>query len=149
MKDLFTPADTGKSIRLPAVAENAYGAYAKSLEKRLALTNGAAAEVRQEAQNLLPRLEELTAQHPDYGWIPYRRAKLLLALGDTAAALPTLRPIIRQKSGEYWAWQLLAETLRPTDAAAALACYYRAAQCPSDEIYLGKLRETLGSVNSG
>ncbi len=149
VKDSFTPKGADKAIRLPALTETAFGAYAKSLEKRLNPALGDLAAARPEAQALLPRLEELAAQHPGYGWISFRRAKLLLALGDTAAALPTLLPLVRQKSGDYWAWQLLAETLRPTDGQAALACYYRAAQCPSEEMYLGKVRETLAGMLHG
>jgi hypothetical protein len=143
-KESFTPAGASKAIRLPALAESAYGAYAKSLLKRL--SGGANASARAEAEALLPQLETLAAEHPDYGWIGYRRAKLLVALGDAAAALPMLRQLVRQKSTEYWAWQLLGETLRPTDAEGALACYYRAAQCPADDMYLGRLRETLAGL---
>jgi len=158
VKELFTPADTGKPMRLPALAETAYGAYAKSLIKRLAPTDNMVgafgqsiqaqmqAATRLEAQALLPRLEELSTSHADYSWLGYYRAKLLVALGDTAGAIPTLLPLVRKKSGEYWAWQLLAETLRPTDSPAALACYYRATQCNSEEMYLGRVRETLAGL---
>lgn len=148
VQEPFIPAGTDKAMRLPALAETAFGAYAKSLEKQL-LAAADLPETRWAAQALLPRLETLAAEYPHYGWLPYRRAKLLLALGDTAAALPTLRPIIRQKSSEYWAWQLLAETLKPTDTAAALACYYRAAQCSSEEMYLGRVRENLAGMLHG
>ena len=149
VKEPFTPPGEAKAIGLPALAETAFGAYAKSLEKQLLAATPDRPETRLAALALLPRLEALATEHPHYGWLPYRRAKLLLALGDTAAALPTLRPIVRQKSNEYWAWQLLAETLKPTDAAAALACYYRAAQCPSEELYLGKVRENLAAMLHG
>lgn len=161
VKELFTPADTGKPMRLPALAETAYGAYAKSLIKRLTPTDKMTgvfgqsiqaqlqADTRLEAQALLPRLEELSTSHADYSWLGYYRAKLLVALGDIVAALPTLLPLVRQKSGEYWAWQLLAETLRSTDSAAALACYYRATQCSSEEMYLGRVRETLAGLLHG
>ena len=152
-KECFIPADTGKAIRMPALAESAYGAYAKGLLKRLAVgasnvadANGIATAARADTEALLPRLEALATAHPDYGWLGYYRAKLLVALGNTAAALPTLLPLVRQESNEYWAWQLLAETLRPTDATEALACYFRVPQCSADEIYLGRLRETLASM---
>ena len=152
-KESFIPADTGKAIRMPALAESAYGAYAKGLLKRLAVgassvadANGIATAARADTEALLPRLEALATAHADYGWHGYYRAKLLVALGNTVAALPTLLPIVRQKSSEYWAWQLLAETLRPTDATEALACYFRATQCSADEIYLGRLRETLANM---
>ena len=146
-KESFVPTGADKAIRMPALAESAYGAYAKSLLKQL--TTRADATIVAEVEALLPCLEALANEHPDYSWLGYHRAKLLVALGDTAAAMPTLLRIVRQKSTEYWAWQLLGETLRPTDAPAALACYYRAAQCSTDDIYLGRLRETLADMMHG
>jgi hypothetical protein len=146
VKESYTPAGAGKAIRLPALAESAYGSYAKGLLKSLTAGAGSAPDAIAAAEALLPKMEALAADHADYSWLGYHRAKLLVALGDTAAALPTLLQIVRQKSAEYWAWQLLGETLRPTDAGAALACYYRAAQCPADEMYLGRLRETLAGM---
>jgi hypothetical protein len=146
VQDSFTPAGADKAIRLPALAETAYGAYAKSLEKQLTVFFGDKEAAKAEALALLPRLEELSGQYPNFGWIGFRRAKLLLALGDPSAALPTLLPIVRQKNRDYWAWQLLAEALLSTDPPAALACYYRAVQCPADEMYLGRLRETLANL---
>ena len=146
MKESYVPAGTGKAIRLPALAESAYGSYAKGLLKRLTAGASSTPDAVAAAEALLPRMEALAAEHADYSWLGYHRAKLLVALGDTAGALPTLLQIVRQKSTEYWAWQLLGETLRPTDVGAALACYYRAAQCPADEMYLGRLRETLAGM---
>src|SRR5205085_144621 len=72
------------------------------------------------------------------------KAKLQLSAGD--AALPTLLPVVRQKSGDFWAWNLLAETLEPTDSPAALACLYRASTCGSEEKFLGKLRLKLARL---
>ena len=146
VQENFTPPGADKAIRLPALAESAYGAYAKNLEKQLTIFFGDKEAAKAEAIALLPRLEELSGQYPSYGWIGLRRAKLLLALGDPAAALPTLLPLVRQKNREYWAWQLLGEALLLNDLPAALACYYRAVQCPTDEMYLGRLRETLANL---
>ncbi|AMR26179.1 hypothetical protein A0257_03120 [Hymenobacter psoromatis] len=121
------------------LAEQAYMALAREL----------LAEASQHQANIaafLPQLAAAIGQHPSYQWLPFFKAKLQLSTGDAAAALPTLLPVVRQKSGEFWAWNLLAETLEPTDPAAALACLYKASACGSEEKFLGKLRLKLARL---
>ncbi|MCA8831934.1 DUF7017 domain-containing protein [Hymenobacter pini] len=93
----------------------------------------------------LPQLTQVIEKYPGYQWLPYFRAKLQLRIGDAAAALPTLLPVVRQKSSEFWAWQLLVETLTGTDPAAALACLYRATTCRTEEKFLRGLRLNLAA----
>lgn len=95
--------------------------------------------------SFLPKLGQIIEQYPAYQWLPYFKAKLQLRVGDTASALPTLLPVVRQKSGEFWAWQLLVETLSATDPAAALACLYRATTCRTEEKFLRGLRLKLAT----
>jgi len=121
------------------LAEQAYMALAREL---LADTSQHSVAIA----NFLPQLDVTIDQYPGYQWLPFFKAKLQLASGDTAAALPTLLPIVRHKSGEFWAWNLLAETLEATDSPAALACLYRASTCGSEEKFLGKLRLKLARL---
>lgn len=154
-QDTITDKATGKPRKLPATAERAYGAWASQLAEALhksrtgndAHQSAISSHVtrwRRTAEALLTRLEAVVAERPEYQWLPYQRAKLLVALGDNlAAALQALLPVVRQKSTEYWAWQLLGEVLRSTDPAATLVCYYKAANCRTEEHFLGKVREAL------
>jgi|GEM_PF-2584178 len=154
----FTPAGESKAVQQPALAETAHGAYVRQLIKRLKEVGNLASSsvetmsattiaVRAEAADLLPRLEQLAEAHPEYNWMGFHRAKLLVALGgDLAGTLAALLPVVRRKSTEFWAWSLLGETLCPTDRATALACYYKASTCRSEEMYLGKVRETLANL---
>lgn len=121
------------------LAEQAYMALARELLAEASQHPAAIA-------TFLPQLDAAIAQHPGYQWLPFFKAKLQLASGDVAAALPTLLPVVRQKSGEFWAWNLLAETLEATDPPAALACLYRASTCGSEEKFLGKLRLKLARL---
>ncbi|UOQ76545.1 hypothetical protein MUN84_18705 [Hymenobacter sp. 5516J-16] len=155
VQDTITDKASGKARKLPSNAERAYGAWANQLAESLqksrtgdaahrALVGGQVPHWRREAEALLLLLEVVTTEHPEYQWLPYQRAKLLVALGDDlTAALQALMPVVRQKSTDYWAWQLLGEVLRPTNEAATLACYYRAANCRTEEHFLGKVREAL------
>lgn len=121
------------------LAEQAYMALAREL---LAEANQYSVVIAA----FLPQLDAAIDQYPSYQWLPFFKAKLQLASGDAAAALPTLLPVVRQKSGEFWAWNLLAETLEATDPPAALACLYRASTCGSEEKFLGKLRLKLARL---
>ena len=105
-----------------------------------------ASQHQAEIEAFLPQLESSIARLPAAQWLPFFKAKLQLSTGDAASALPTLLPIVRQKSGEFWAWNLLAETLEATEPAAALACLYRASTCGSEEKFLGKVRLQLAQL---
>ncbi|GAB3638718.1 hypothetical protein GCM10027422_43080 [Hymenobacter arcticus] len=121
------------------LAEQAYMALARELLAE-------ASQHQAEIVAFLPQLEAAITRHPGYQWLPFFKAKLQLSTGNAASALPTLLPVVRQKSTEFWAWNLLAETLEPTDPAAALACLYKASACGSEEKFLGKLRLKLARL---
>jgi hypothetical protein len=121
------------------LAEQAYMALARELLAEASQHPAAIA-------TFLPQLDAAITQHSGYQWLPFFKAKLQLVSGDAASALPTLLPVVRQKSGEFWAWNLLAETLEATDPPAALACLYRASTCGSEEKFLGKLRLKLARL---
>jgi hypothetical protein len=143
LSDVLRPEDyqgeefQGKN-QMP-LAEQAYMALAREL-----LAN--ASQYSFAIASFLPQLDATIDWYPGYKWLPFFKAKLQLASGDAAAALPTLLPIVRQKSGEFWTWNLLAETLEDTDPPAALACLYRASTCGSEEKFLGKLRLKLARL---
>ena len=95
----------------------------------------------------LPQFDAAIERLPAAQWLPYYKAKLQLRVhAELAVVLPLLLPIVRQKSTEFWAWHLLAETLEATDSAAALASLYRATTCGSEEKFLGKVRLKLASL---
>ena len=97
--------------------------------------------------DILPQLDQASERLPTAQWLPYYKAKLQLRLhSNPAEVLKLLLPVVRQKSGEFWAWQLLSETLEATDPAAALACLYKASTCGSEEKFLGKVRLKLARL---
>lgn len=140
------------ALRLEDYQSEEYdGRQQKSLAEMafMALARELAAEANQfqpEITAFLPQLEKTIARLPAAQWLPFFKVKLQLSSGDASAALPTLLPIVRQKSGEFWAWNLLAETLEATDPTAALACLYRASTCGSEEKFLGKVRLKLAHL---
>lgn len=133
------PGEEFQGKKQMPLAEQAYMALARELLAE-------ASQHPTDIATFLLQLDAAITQHPGYQWLPFFKAKLQLASGDAAAALPTLLPVVRQKSGEFWAWNLLAETLEATDPPAALACLYRASTCGSEEKFLGKLRLKLARL---
>ncbi len=76
-------------------------------------------------------LEKSQAQRPI--WLRYRKALLLADLGKTLQARKLLLPVVRQKSGEFWAWHALARIERRRDPNMALALCAKALAICHDE----------------
>lgn len=79
-------------------------------------------------------------------WLPYYHAKMLIAMGRNEEARRLALPVIRQKSAQFWAWEVLGDTFRD-DPARRQACLARALLCRSqDEKYLVGVREDLAEM---
>ena len=130
-----------------SLAESAYIAVAKKLLNSEIESEGSFIKISQPdtegIKSFLPHIECLILNHPEYVWAPYYRGKLLLAVGDTENAIKVLLPVVRQKSSEFWAWQLLGEVLKEQNPDKALACFYKSANCRTEEIFLGGVRALL------
>lgn len=142
----FRPEDFQKE-KLPngkevmALAEQAYIAYAKHL---LPHYNQEGAHIfdRVKVEAFLPKLIQLSENHPGYQYPPYFHAKLLLALGDRDDMLSVLLPFARKKRNDFWVWEILSEVyLNDEDKVFALYC--RALSCPSPEEMLINLRQKM------
>jgi len=75
-------------------------------------------------------------------WAPYHVGKILVAIGRPEEARRWLRPVVRKKASEGWAWQALAETY-PRGSAERLALLARASLCPfgNEEYAVGVLAD--------
>lgn len=133
----FLPYQTPEGKRLMSLAEQAYIAYAKAL---LLSRDGARCE------HFLPRLRQLHADHPEMAYPGYFCGKLMVMTGaGQEAVLDVLVPFVREKSRDFWAWQLLSESYRE-DAPVQLACLLRAVHCGAQESFLGKVRMQIASL---
>lgn len=128
------PAGRKESFSL---VERAYMAYAKNLLKGNPMDTEAISA-------FVPKLESLAEQHPEMDYPGYFAGKLMLALkekGDDIVA--TIRPFVRKKKNEFWAWQLLAEAVEESDKDLYLASLLRAVQCKTKADYLVNIRLRL------
>ena len=83
---------------------------------------------------------------PAQQWYPYYYGKLLVELGRHEEARKYIIKTAQRKLGEFWVWQMLAETY-PNDMDKQLMCLCRAVQCHvKDAVYLITVRSMLGKV---
>ncbi len=95
----------------------------------------------------LPRLESLGNSYPNMLYPGYYTGKLLVAIGgDKKAMLQSVLPFVRQKSGEFWAWQLLAE-MEQDDESFYIACLLRAVNCKTKDAFLVKILYLLTNLS--
>lgn len=83
---------------------------------------------------------------PAQQWYPYYYGKLLVELGRHEEARKYIIKTAQRKLGEFWVWQMLAETY-PDNIDRQLMCLCRAVQCHvQDAVYLVAVRSMLGKV---
>ncbi|CEN44437.1 DUF7017 domain-containing protein [Capnocytophaga canis] len=126
---------------IAALADQVYCAYAKHL---LPFKNIYQETIfdKEKAENFLPKLEEIAAKHPNYQYISYYQAKILLALGNNENMLSALLPFARKKKNDFWVWDILADAFYE-DKEKVFACYCKGLLCPADEKMTTKLREKV------
>lgn len=140
------PADFQKEEyngkRTMSIGERVLIAYAKQLlpsKADIAFNHGVDTE---SIQKLIAFLKVKTERYPELTFLPYFEAKLMLAAHQEGDALKAILPFVRKKQGEFWAWQVLAETLEE-DPEVQIACYAKALQCKTDDGFLVNIRVKL------
>ena len=86
----------------------------------------------------LDRLTDLATRHPDWDFLPYYHARLLLRTDRPAEAMAVFLPFARQKRRDFWVWSLLAELVLPRQQGACLA---RALSQHTPDAFLVKVRQ--------
>lgn len=133
--------------KMMSIAEQAYIAYSKKLLEGESLDPFGQQRVinNEKIQSFLPKLDSLIDKHPDYLYLPYFKAKLLLALGSNENVLSAFLPFAKQKRNEFWVWQLMAEIFSE-DKEIQFACYCKALSLKTPEDFLVKLRQTFAEM---
>ncbi len=90
----------------------------------------------------LDRLADLTARHPDWDFLPYYHAQLLIRLDRPTEAMAVFLPFARTKKNDFWVWSLLAELVTPEQVP---ACYARALTLNTPESFLVKVRQKMAA----
>lgn len=144
-KDFQTEEYQGRE--LSALADKTYGAYAKELiEGEVLDAFGAQRKVNKDkVQEFLPKLDSVIDNHPDYQFLTYYKAQLLLKLGDDENVLEAFLPFARQKSNDFWVWTLMAEIFQ-NDKELEFSCYCKALSLGAPDKFLLKTRQVFSEI---
>lgn len=122
-------ADNGKIY--PSIAEKVIQHAAKdALSKKII----------EDMQYVLPFLDESIDRFPENFWLTYYKAKLLHNVGQNREAYEFSISVVKAKLNDYWAWDLLAETLIDVDREKAFSCYCKALLCRSEDKFIANVR---------
>jgi hypothetical protein len=127
--------------KIISLVEQAYIGYAKKLLELHAL--GIAKE--ESILNFMETLDLTIKRRPDYTYLDYYKAKLILVTNSEENALEALIPFAKKKSREFWLWQLMAEAMQ-NDKDMLIACYCKALSLSTQEDFLVKLRQNFAQV---
>lgn len=122
-------ADNGKLY--PSIAEKVIQHAAKDALSR---------NIEDDMKYILPYIDEAIDAFPENFWLTYYKSKLLLGIGKNRQAYEFALSVVKAKLNDYWAWDLLAETLVNNDVEKAFGCYSKALSCKSDEKFLANVR---------
>jgi len=137
--------------KMLSIAEQAYIAYSKKLlegDTFGSVQDPFFKEViidTDKIQFFLPKLDALIDKHPDYQYLPYFKARLLLALGTDENVLNAFLPFAKQKRNDFWVWELIAEIFS-VEKEVRFACYCKALSLKTPEDFLVKLRQTFSEM---
>lgn len=93
-----------------------------------------------EVRPMAERFSKLANAHPDWTFLPFYQAKLLLTIGDSQEALRVFLPFARLKRSQFWVWSMLADLVEPE---LSMCCLFRAILPGTPETFLVKVRQQL------
>ena len=119
------------------LVERAYIAYSKCLLKD-------STKDSEKIKAFVNKLESLAKEHPEMDYPGYFAGKLMIALNENGNDIVAIiRPFIQKRKNEFWAWQLLAESVKENDRDLYLASLLRAIHCGTKDDFLVKIRLML------
>lgn len=92
---------------------------------------------------LMPLLDKVIARSEDAIWLNFNKAKALLLLGQPESAYKLAIDVAKQKTGDYWMWELLGDINYYYQPEKVALFYGKALSIRAPEQYLVKLRLKL------
>lgn len=137
----FISEKVGKVTYTP-IAEQAYLAYSKKLssDKESAAFHLSKNENTEKINNFLPQLEKIIKEYPQFTYLPYFKAKLLLGIGNTKELPSEFIHFAKQKRNDFWVWNLMADFFSD-DKDLQFSCYCKALSTNAPNTYLVKVRK--------
>jgi tetratricopeptide (TPR) repeat protein len=96
-------------------------------------------------ESFLQHLDNTIEAYPSYQYLPFYKAKLLLALGNKEDSLKSFLPFAKSKRNEFWIWSILGE-MYSNDQKIRFSCLCKALSLGSPDSYLVKIRQELTDI---
>lgn len=130
---------------ISSTVEKFYNAYAKKLidSSKDIMTNKEEFQTR--VNLFLPRLDTQILKNPEFQFLPYFKAKLLISIGQKQEVLTAFLPFAKRKKNEFWVWEVIAEIFTKNDEN-NFACHCKALSLSSPEEYLVGLRKDFAEM---
>jgi len=97
-------------------------------------------------QTFIPLIDRVLAVADETIWLNLHKAKALNCIGEHQKSFALAVDVAKQKSGDYWAWELLGDIQLFIDRDKALSCYCRALSSNPKEGFIAKLRLKLAEL---
>lgn len=160
--DCFMPADylpfkTAEGREIMSVVEQVYIFYSKKILEGEAIENTEEnyrdfVEKFKMAINInllnwfTPFLDKIIIEHPEYTYLPFFKAKLLIAMHEKDEdILKVFIPFARKKRNDFWVWDLLSDIF-PKEDEKKLACLCKSLTCKTKEDFLVKTHQKMAQL---
>ncbi len=97
---------------------------------------------------LLPYISDCIDRYPDNISLKLRKARALVATGQSKEAFPYGLEVVKNKVNDYWAWELLGDIHQSSSIELAISCYCKALLCSKDINFVGKVKIKLAELLS-
>lgn len=132
---------------MQSLAEKVYSAYSRKLIEGEPLdAYGTQRRIdKEKIAAFIPKLDEVMEKHPDYRYLPYYKAQMLLELGSDEDALSAFLPFAKQKRNDFWVWEIMAKIFEDNKEL-HFACYCKALSLKTPDEFLLKVRQTFAGL---
>ncbi|WP_418637413.1 DUF7017 domain-containing protein [Winogradskyella sp.] len=133
--------------QLSALVDKVYGSYCKKLIEGESTNEFSIIKKinKEKIQQFLPQLDQIIDKYPEYNYLPYYKAQMLLSLGDKDEVLSAFLPFAKQKRNDFWVWGLMAEIFKD-DKELEFACYCKALSLRTPNEFLIKTRQVFTKI---
>ena len=125
---------------ISSVVEKFYNGYAKNLIDLSKDGFTSLGIIQLLIIEFLPKLDLIIEKHPEFQFLPYFKAKMLILMNRKEEVLETFLPFAKRKKNEFWVWEVIAELFTKEDEN-NFACHCKALSLSSPEEYLVGLRK--------
>lgn len=133
----FDPFEADNGERYPSLAEKVV---------QHACKDSFARDARDELVYILPFLNDCIERSPDNLWLTLSKAKALMGIGKDEEAQSFGLQVVKNKSKNYWTWELLGDIYLANSLDLSLACYCKALLCEKDLNFVGKVKIKLAEL---